>query len=128
MTRSDWGALLASGGAVASVLFAVWPGAMLEDGVQKAANNPEWYFVAHMVAGTLGVVAMLVAHRYTGMARLLLGLGAILLLSMIATEPFHFINFFAIVLPALFMAAGALFLREEPITTSRSTAPANGRV
>src|SRR5688572_29092179 len=78
MTRTDWGARLASGGAVASVLFAVWAGGMSEDGVQKAANNPEGYFVAHMVAGTLGVVASLHAYRGPGLPRLLLGVGALL--------------------------------------------------
>ena len=128
MTSSDCGALLGSGGAVASALFAVWPGAFLEDGVHNAADNPQWYFVAHMVAGTVGIVAILIAHRYTGAARGLLGLGAVLLLSMLVTEPFHFINFFANVLPALAMAAGALFLRELPATTSQNTEPVSGRV
>ena len=129
MNKNDWGALLASGGAVANVLFAVWPGGMLEDGVQKAANNPEWFFLAHMIAGTIGVLAMLIAYRAIGLSRLLLGVGALLTFSMLVTEPFHYLVIFTIVLPAISMALGALVLSNDvPVTTSRSTGPAVGRV
>ena len=109
MEKRNWPALVASIGAVYSVLTAVWPGGMIDrNGHQIAPQNLEWWFSAHMLAGSLGIAAILIAYRWFGMSRILLGAAALVLLSLMATEPFHFLNVITVVLPALLMGAGAV--------------------
>lgn len=109
MERKNWPALMASIGAVISVLTAVWPGGLLDsNGHQAAPSNLEWWFTAHFIAGSLGIAAILTAHNRFGLARILLGVGALLLFSVMATEPFHFLNVITVIVPGLLMAIGAV--------------------
>ena len=110
MERRNWPALIAAIGAVFSVLMAIWPGGMLEGGHQRIVDGPVWWFIAHLVAGSLGVAAILLAHSSLTVARALLGVGALLLLTLLVTEPFGFLAIITNVLPALMMALGAATL------------------
>src|SRR5829696_3169791 len=104
MEKRNWPALVASIGAVYSALTAVWPGGMIDqNGHQIAPQNLEWWFMAHMTAGALGIAGILLAYRWFGVSRILLGAGALVLLSLMATEPFHFLNVVTVILPGALM-------------------------
>lgn len=114
MRGKTWAAAALALGGVFSVLMAVWPGGMIEDGVQRASNNPQWWFTAHMIAGSLGVFGILVANQRPMLARIAAGIGSLALLSILVTEPIHGLNILTSVVPAIAMAGAAFALNPAP--------------
>jgi hypothetical protein len=97
-----------------SILMAVWPGSMLEGGVQRPADNPGWWFAGHLIGGALGILAVLIANSRPALARVSAGIGALALVFVIATEPFHLLNLVTTIIPAVLLATGAFALTPAP--------------
>lgn len=116
MQRRNWPALLAAGGSILSLLIAVWPGAMFEAGVQRAIRNEGWWFLAHLLAGSLGVLAILIVYRFTVVSRFLLAIAAVVLISLLFTEAFNALLIITVILPAALLAVSA------PLITPADTA------
>jgi hypothetical protein len=110
MTEKIWPAAVTAIAAVFSLMLAIWPGGMIRGGVDRFAANPFWLFTAHLMAGALGVFALLYVHRGRGVARVALGLAAIILATLLLSEPIHLSTLVTVVLPALGLTAGAILL------------------
>lgn len=114
MPEKIWPAAVTSISAVFSALLAMWPGGMIRGGVDQPAAHPLWWFSAHMIAGALGIFALLYVHRAQGAARAALAVGAGVLATVLFTEPFHPLSLVTVVLPALGLTAGAIMLAPPP--------------
>lgn len=119
MRSTTWGAIAAAAGGVISTLTAAWPGALLDNGEQRAADQPVVWFGAHLVAGALAITALLIVSRFTGLARALLLVAAAVLVVMLVFEPFDFLNFITGVIPAAFMVIAAFTIGPPPPIVER---------
>jgi len=119
MTRTTLGAIAAAAGGVISTLSAAWPGALLDNGEQRATGQPVMWFGAHLAAGALAITALLIAYRFTGFARALLLLATAVLVVMLVFEPFDFLNFITGIIPAAFMLAAAFTIGPPPLIVER---------
>ena len=111
---------------VALIGFAIWGGSTYGMLDTAESSSPFLPAVPHIVAGGLGLAAVLVGQRWRQLtfARLLLLLAAVILLGTVAlleyTGPWAW---YSLIIPALLLAGSALFLRPVPPPPRQQTRP-----
>jgi hypothetical protein len=107
MEPRSWPVFAAALGGAFAMAMAVWPGGMLRGGIMRAAENPQLWFLAHLIAGTFGLVGVGLINRQPAAGRLLIGLGALALVAVVVLEPFDIMTVVTTILPAILLVAAA---------------------